>query len=191
MLLRSLRSLHRARPALSARWLSSEVNYEGPGTCRDEVLNKSTLLNYEQEEAVLAEERSGTTRLPYHLRKGLKVTTTGLDLLHDPLFNKGTGFNMGERDRLGLRGLLPPVPSSLEDQIKRVMASVRAQPNDLAKALYISDLHDRNETLFHLALVRHIAELAPIVYVDRPSRPPLPPRRRRSSSSFVVVVFFV
>ena len=91
----------------------SEVNYEGPGTCRDEVLNKSTLLTYEQEEAVLAEERSGTTRLPYHLRKGLKVTTTGLALLHDPLFNKGTGFNMGERDRLGLRGLLPPVPSSL------------------------------------------------------------------------------
>ena len=33
---------------------------------------------------------------------------TGKNLLSDPLFNKGLGFPRTERDRLGIRGLVPP-----------------------------------------------------------------------------------
>ena len=33
---------------------------------------------------------------------------TGVDLLHDPVLNKGMAFSEEERDALHLRGLLPP-----------------------------------------------------------------------------------
>jgi malate dehydrogenase (oxaloacetate-decarboxylating)(NADP+) len=38
----------------------------------------------------------------------LQVSVKGSDVLTDPLFNKGTAFKSGERDRLRIRGLLPP-----------------------------------------------------------------------------------
>ena len=30
-----------------------------------------------------------------------------MDVLTDPRLNKGSGFDLGERDRLGIRGLVP------------------------------------------------------------------------------------
>ena len=44
----------------------------------------------------------------------------GVDLLHDPIFNKGNilkiglSYEMSERDRLSIRGLIPPVIRSIE-----------------------------------------------------------------------------
>ena len=35
------------------------------------------------------------------------VRKKGKNVLNDPLFNKGLGFPRSERDRLGVRGLLP------------------------------------------------------------------------------------
>jgi len=43
----------------------------------------------------------------------------GPDILHDPWFNRGTAFSMTERDRLGIRGLLPPNVVSSQQQIDR------------------------------------------------------------------------
>ncbi|KAI4363598.1 hypothetical protein MLD38_019799 [Melastoma candidum] len=43
----------------------------------------------------------------------------GADILHDPWFNKDTGFPLTERDRVGLRGLLPPRVISFEQQYAR------------------------------------------------------------------------
>lgn len=45
-------------------------------------------------------------------------TCSGMELLHDPWFNKGTAFPDSERDRLGLRGLLPPRGLTLEKQVR-------------------------------------------------------------------------
>ena len=36
--------------------------------------------------------------------------------MNDPLWNKGTAFSVPERDRLGLKGLLPPVIKTIEEQ---------------------------------------------------------------------------
>ncbi|KAJ9525209.1 hypothetical protein QJQ45_020740, partial [Haematococcus lacustris] len=47
------------------------------------------------------------------------VYKRGMELLHDPWFNKGTAFPLSERDRLGLRGLLPPRGLALETQARR------------------------------------------------------------------------
>jgi len=90
--------------------------------------------------------------------------TRGLNLLHDPLFNKGTAHSTSERERLGLRGLLPPRVETMEEQVARVMANLAEQPDDIRKAVVLNELHDRNETLFHRCLVSHITELAPVVY---------------------------
>jgi malate dehydrogenase (oxaloacetate-decarboxylating)(NADP+) len=88
----------------------------------------------------------------------------GTDILHDPLWNKSTAFTENERDRLGLRGLLPPAHRTLESQVKRTLGHLRNLPNDVTKNLYLQELHNRNETLYHRLLVDNLEELAPLVY---------------------------
>ncbi|KAK2650372.1 hypothetical protein Ddye_017861 [Dipteronia dyeriana] len=102
------------------------------------------------------------------------VHKRGADILHDPWFNKDTGFPLTERDRLGLRGLLPPRVISFEQQYARFMESYRSlekntqgQPNSvvsLAKWRILNRLHDRNETLYYRALIDNIKDFAPIIY---------------------------
>ena len=49
------------------------------------------------------------------------VRKKGVEVLHDPWWNKGTSFNYVERDALGLRGLLPPCEIPFQKQIERFM----------------------------------------------------------------------
>lgn len=49
------------------------------------------------------------------------VRKKGHDVLADPLFNKGTAFSHTERERLGIRGLLPPKVSNLTEQKKNIL----------------------------------------------------------------------
>ncbi|KAL0428912.1 UNVERIFIED_CONTAM: NAD-dependent malic enzyme isoform, mitochondrial [Sesamum radiatum] len=102
------------------------------------------------------------------------VHKRGADILHDPWFNKDTGFPLTERDRLGLRGLLPPRVISFEQQYVRFMESYRSlekntqgQPNNvvsLSKWRILNRLHDRNETLYYRVLIDNIKDFAPIIY---------------------------
>ncbi|KAL5796241.1 hypothetical protein ACOSQ2_001061 [Xanthoceras sorbifolium] len=102
------------------------------------------------------------------------VHKRGADILHDPWFNKDTGFPLTERDRLGLRGLLPPRVISFEQQYARFMESYRSlekntqgQPYgvvSLAKWRILNRLHDRNETLYYRVLIDNIKDFAPIIY---------------------------
>ena len=89
---------------------------------------------------------------------------TGVALLHDPALNKGTAFSDEERDRLHLRGLLPPRVLSLEQQLEKTLASFRAKPTDLEKYIYLMSLQDRNERLFYRLVIDHLAETMPIIY---------------------------
>jgi malate dehydrogenase (oxaloacetate-decarboxylating)(NADP+) len=86
------------------------------------------------------------------------------NLLHNPLLNKDTAFTEKERARFGLRGLLPPKVDTMEDQVVRSMGNYNAKPDALEKYIYLSALHDRNETLFYRVLIDHIEEMMPIVY---------------------------
>ncbi|CAL5331551.1 NAD-dependent malic enzyme 59 kDa isoform, mitochondrial-like [Camellia sinensis] len=102
------------------------------------------------------------------------VHKRGADILHDPWFNKDTGFPLTERDRLGLRGLLPPRVISFEQQYARFMESYRSlekntQGQDdsfvsLAKWRILNRLHDRNEILYYRVLIDNIEDFAPIIY---------------------------
>jgi malate dehydrogenase (oxaloacetate-decarboxylating) len=53
---------------------------------------------------------------------------------------------------------------TLEQQALRVYQQLQRQPGDLAKNVYLEQLHDRNETLYYRVLSEHLAELLPIVY---------------------------
>jgi len=84
--------------------------------------------------------------------------------VHDPWTNKGTGFPLSERDRLGIRGLVPPRTMPLESQVAKILHSVRQLQDPLEKNVFLNDLCDRNETLFYRLLIDNMEEFAPIVY---------------------------
>jgi malate dehydrogenase (oxaloacetate-decarboxylating)(NADP+) len=88
----------------------------------------------------------------------------GVHMLHDPRLNKGTAFTDDERERLGLRGLLPPRVLTMEDQVSRVLDTYGRKTNDLDRYVNLIGLQDRNETLFYRVLIDHIETLMPIVY---------------------------
>jgi len=44
----------------------------------------------------------------------LLVEKKGVDLIHDPIYNKGTAYPYSERDRLNIRGLVPPRCTTIE-----------------------------------------------------------------------------
>ncbi|XP_065016330.1 NAD-dependent malic enzyme 62 kDa isoform, mitochondrial-like [Musa acuminata AAA Group] len=108
------------------------------------------------------------------------VHKRSLDILHDPWFNKGTAFSMTERDRLDLRGLLPPNVMTPQQQIDRFMVDLKrlelnasdgpSDTNALAKWRILNRLHDRNETMYYKVLIENIKEYAPIVYTPTVGR---------------------
>ncbi|MFF9179475.1 NAD-dependent malic enzyme [Streptomyces misionensis] len=85
-------------------------------------------------------------------------------VLVDPLRNRGVAFTPEEREALGLTGRLPSGVLALEQQAQRAYQQMQAQSGDLAKNVYLEQLHDRNETLYFRVLVEHLVELLPIVY---------------------------
>jgi len=88
----------------------------------------------------------------------------GLSLLHDPTLNKGTAFSNEERERLGLTGLLPPHVCTQDEQVARVLGNFRRLPAPLEKYIFLTSLHDRNETLFFRVVTEHPDEMMPIIY---------------------------
>jgi malate dehydrogenase (oxaloacetate-decarboxylating)(NADP+) len=89
---------------------------------------------------------------------------SGVSLLRDPLANHGTAFTDAERDRLGVRGLLPPRIESIEDQAARALDGVRAKSTPIEKYLYLAALQNENETLFYRVVLDNLLEMLPLVY---------------------------
>src|SRR5580704_10351884 len=92
-----------------------------------------------------------------------KTKARGMAVLTTPMLNKGTAFSAEERKALGLTGLLPPVISTLDAQVKCAYAQYQQLPDALNKNIYLTALHDRNEVLFYRLLSGHLREMIPIV----------------------------
>lgn len=98
------------------------------------------------------------------LEEPLEVIVRGTDILQEPLLNKGTAFSEEERDALGLRGLVPPKVVDIEEQVIRVLENYQKKTDPLEKFIFLTSLHDRNETLYYKVLIENLMEMTPIVY---------------------------
>ncbi len=94
----------------------------------------------------------------------MAVPQKGRSLLLNSFTNKGTAFTQRERDELNLHGLLPPAVCTIQQQMERTYESFQAKGSNLEKFIYLTALHDRNETLFYRLVLEHIEEMMPIVY---------------------------
>ncbi|KAI7897700.1 uncharacterized protein BX663DRAFT_527257 [Cokeromyces recurvatus] len=88
----------------------------------------------------------------------------GVNLLHDPLLSKGTAFSIAERERLSIRGLVPPRCQEMDRQLLRVKRNLDSCETPLSKFVFLAALHDRNETLYYKLLMENLEELAGIIY---------------------------
>src|SRR6185503_3848004 len=93
-----------------------------------------------------------------------QFSTTGHQLLDDPLRNKSSAFSTDERRELGLLGLLPFHTSSIEEQLTRVYENYQRKDSDIERYIFLTALQDRNETLFYRLLEEHVTEMMPIIY---------------------------
>ncbi|KAK4848264.1 hypothetical protein QYF36_011075 [Acer negundo] len=169
LLSKHLESVIRARiPSItslinkSVEELESEMDHLGQPMAVDAGIRASSSLIRRRcrqrvaNPAVLIQTRCFTTTEGH---RPTIVHKRSLDILHDPWFNKGTAFSMTERDRLDLRGLLPPNVLSSDQQIERFMVDLKrlevqardgpSDPNALAKWRILNRLHDRNETMYY------------------------------------------
>jgi len=103
-------------------------------------------------------------------RKRLAVPFRGVRLLRNPMYTKGSAFTQEERMTLGLEGLLPHAVTTMEQQARRVYASIQRKQDPLEKYIGLAALQDRNEHLFYRVLVDHIQEFLPIVYTPTVGR---------------------
>ena len=88
----------------------------------------------------------------------------GNELLRDERYNKGTAFTESERQELNIEGLLPPVIEDIDKQLKRVLFQLDNKKNDLERYILLTNLLDRNETLFFKTLMSDPKRFVPIMY---------------------------
>ena len=89
---------------------------------------------------------------------------SGVELLRNPRYNKGMAFTDEERDKMHMKGLLPPAKFAQHTQVRRVMRNVRALTSPVEQHFHLLGLLERNERLFHRVLCEHYEELLPVMY---------------------------
>ncbi len=97
-------------------------------------------------------------------RKVIHTQLRGHQVLRDPLLYKGSAYTDGERQLLGLTGLLPPTYNDQDQQAVRFYDRLSTVAEPLARYRELASLQDRNEHLYYRLLMDHLHELMPIVY---------------------------
>src|ERR1700731_3133356 len=114
-------------------------------------------------------ERKPTSNIKAAKEKPMSNPSTGnnkhgIDVLHDPIINKSTGFTEAERQALGLVGLVPEVTESIETQLSRVLLQLKLKTTDLDRFIHLMNLLETNQTLFYRTLMSDPARFLEIVY---------------------------
>jgi len=147
-------------------------------------MSKNLLKNVSVASIGFEQRRSKTSKMVggQYLKAEI-VRKKGKNLLSDPIFNKGLGFPRAERDRLGIRGLLPSQILEVGGQEENIMNEYRqgwatraaeepddeiiksgVNPDNIRKWKVLQSVQDRNETLFYRLLMDNFTEMAPIIY---------------------------
>ncbi len=90
--------------------------------------------------------------------------TGGQNILKNSARNKSTAFTRQEREKHGLRGLLPYAVADLETQKMRALENMRRKAYDIEKYIFLNALLERNQVLFYRTLIDNIEELMPLIY---------------------------
>jgi malate dehydrogenase (oxaloacetate-decarboxylating)(NADP+) len=93
-----------------------------------------------------------------------RLVKRGFDILRDKTLNRSIAFGRRERERLGLRGLLPHRVSTECEMVRRVMTNLERLPRDIDRYMQLSALQERNERLFYRTVIEHIDRIMPLVY---------------------------
>ena len=97
-------------------------------------------------------------------KRPLYIPIAGPALLETALLNKGSAFSSEERDSFNLTGLLPHNIETIEEQSLRAYHQLRSFTSDMDKHIYLRNIQDTNETLFHHLIEQHIEEVMPLIY---------------------------
>ncbi|MBV7315980.1 NAD-dependent malic enzyme [Shewanella sp. NIFS-20-20] len=97
-------------------------------------------------------------------KRPLYLPFAGPAILEAPLINKGSAFTEEERIFFNLEGLVPHAIETIEEQASRAYDQFKSFSNDLDKHIYLRNIQDTNETLFHRLIQNHISEMMPIIY---------------------------
>ena len=88
----------------------------------------------------------------------------GGELLRDKSLNRSIAFSRKERDRLGLRGLLPHRVATQREIVARVMTNLARLPRDIDRYTLLSGLQERNERTFYRTVIDEIETVMPLIY---------------------------
>src|SRR6201987_2623709 len=88
----------------------------------------------------------------------------GLELLRNPSLNKATAYTEGEKQSLGLVGLVPDVTQTIDTQLSRVLWQLQQKTSALERYIYLMNLLEINEILFSRTLMSDPARFLEIVY---------------------------
>ncbi|MFO6423490.1 NAD-dependent malic enzyme [Motilimonas sp. KMU-193] len=97
-------------------------------------------------------------------QRPLYIPFAGPALLETSLLNKGSAFSQEERDSFNLTGLLPHNIETIEEQAARCYQQFTSFKTDLDKHIYLRNIQDTNETLFHRLINDHLEEIMPLIY---------------------------
>jgi hypothetical protein len=73
----------------------------------------------------------------------LRIKESGNEILHNSLYNKGTAYSYPERDRLRIRGLIPPRRINFDVQKKKVLHHLAKLSSNLSRNTYLASVQVR------------------------------------------------
>ncbi|WP_186645590.1 NAD-dependent malic enzyme [Fluviispira vulneris] len=97
-------------------------------------------------------------------QKYYEVSLKGKQLLLNSFLNKDTAFTYDERIEFKLDGLIPNVIETLDEQVVRVYGQYLKKESDIERNIFLTQLYDRNETLFFRLMQEHLIEMVPVFY---------------------------